>query len=343
MQTINLPDGTQGMFPDDMPDTEISDILKKQFPSIPRLPLSDATAAKDMARMADPKAGMPWHEKLAVGAGAKVAAAGEGLLGLADKAGATNEIGKANLAGMKENRQLYEENHPGGWATAGEVGADLGMGVLPVTKGAQLLTKALPLGRFAPAVADVGANAGYSAATAPENRGEAAALGGGGATGGRVLNRALGGAVRPSEESMLPLATGARMTPGQAGEGIMGTAARGVENVLGRMPVMGYPVRAAQRAGLRDAAGSVPEPGFLDQSFRSLGTKRNVAKVAAEIAGHKLSGGVGLTATAVSLLGTTEPGRRFLLGQMPWQELVKANPGLAAQVGRALADQGQGE
>jgi hypothetical protein len=337
MQTINLPDGTQGMFPDDMPDTEISDILKKQFPSIPRVPLESVQAA----HAADPKTGMSIPEKLAVGAGAKVAAAGEGLLGLADKAGLTNATGKANLAGMKENRELYEENHPGGWATAGEVGADLGMGALPVAKAGQVLTRALPLGRFAPATADIAANAGYSAATAPEDRDKAAALGAAGATGGRVLNRALGGAVRPSDDSLLPLASGARMTPGQAGEGVMGTAARGAENVLRRMPIMGYPLRAAQRQGLRDAAGSVPEPGFLDQSFRSLGTKANIAKATAELAGHKLSGGVGLSVAAVSLLGTTEVGRRFLLGQMPWQELVKANPKLASQVGRALADQGE--
>ena len=346
---ITLPDGSVGEFPDDMSDDAIAGVLRKQYP--PTAPTVDPGAAArkaageaDMRRMANPQAGMPWYEKLAVGAGSSVAKAGEGLLGLADKAGIIDKGKQEDLAAMKENRGLYKANHPGGWAKAGEIGADLAMSALPVGVGGQVLNKALSgAGRFAPAIADIAANAGWSAATAPENRGMAGLAGGAGAAGGRVLNRALGGVVRPSEAAALPLATGARMTPGQAGEGIMGGAARAYENVMSKPLISGHFIREAQKRGLRDAPNSMAEPGLLDMPLKKLLTMGNMAKVATEIGGHKVTGGVGLPHATIALLGTTEPGRKFLLGQLPWQELVRSYPEIAAQVGRAGADAAQGE
>src|SRR3954471_5953658 len=78
----------------------------------------DPKAAADMKRMADPTSGMPWYEKAAVGAGSAVAKAGEGVLDLANKAGLIDKGKQADLAQMKEDRGLYKQHHPGGWATA---------------------------------------------------------------------------------------------------------------------------------------------------------------------------------------------------------------------------------
>ena len=201
----------------------------------------------------DPAEGMPWYEKALVGAGAATARAGEGVLSLLDKAGLIDDEKRAELEQMKADRQIYEKHHPGGWATAGEVGGDIAMSALPVAKGGQLLTKALgKLGRFAPAAADVAANAAYSAATAPENRGTAAAFGGGGAAAGRVLTRTLGRAVRPSATGQELMNQGVRLTPGQAGEGVMGTVAKGYESAMGLVPGAAQIVDRAKGRALGD-------------------------------------------------------------------------------------------
>lgn len=48
---------------------------------------------------------------------------------------------------------------------------------------------------------------------------------------------------------------------------------------------------------------------------------------------------VALPAVAVSMIGTTELGRKFLLGQVPFQAFLQAHPELAVQIGRAIAQE----
>jgi hypothetical protein len=148
----------------------------------------------------DPSEGMRRGEKLLVGAGYAVDRTMRGASGLVRSA--------AEAMGAKfdpddkaqreaEDAALYKKYHPGGWATAGEVEADVAMSALPVLKGGSVLGKALAARRvpLAGAAGDIAANAAYSAATAPEDRGSAAALGGAGAAGGRALAKAMGARV----------------------------------------------------------------------------------------------------------------------------------------------------
>jgi len=80
------------------------------------------------------------------------------------------------------------------WDTAGQVATDIGLGAAPVLKGGQVLAKTLgALGRAAPVVADVAANAAWAGATNPDDKVVAALYGGTGAAGGLVLTKALSG------------------------------------------------------------------------------------------------------------------------------------------------------
>lgn len=197
----------------------------------------------DMQRIADPRAGLSNLEGVAIGAGASVDRAIRGVTGL---------FGADNTEG-KEDAELYRKHHPGTAATVGEVGGDIAMSVAPlVGPGGRLLQATKALGRFAPAAADIAYNVGYNALTAPEDRGMAAALGGAGATAGRVLNRAVGGAVRPSAAGQAMMDKGVRLTPGQAGEGMMGKAAKGYERILETQPVVSMAVEGAKKRAVQD-------------------------------------------------------------------------------------------
>jgi hypothetical protein len=211
----------------------------------------------DMARMADPTTGMPWYEKALVGAGAATARAGEGVLGLLDKAGLIDNEKRAELEQMKSDRELYQKYHPGGWATAGEVGADIAMSALPVAKGGKLLTKTLGgLGRAAPLVGDIAANMGYAALTAPENRGEAALWGGGGAAAGRAIPAVAGRVFRPTTpgpEAQRLIEAGVQPTFGQVlaekGGAIPRAFARAEESATS-VPIFGAPLRRARERAM---------------------------------------------------------------------------------------------
>lgn len=207
----------------------------------------------------DPSEGMPWYEKALVGAGSAVDRAKRALTPALPDVDASGRLvesqAQRDAAQGKADAELYQQNHPGGWATAGEIGADIAMSAIPVARGAQGLTaasRALRAGKTAPLVGDVAANVLYAGATAPENRGEAAMYGGAGAVGGRVLNRTLGGLVRPTAASQELLDQGVRMTPGQAGEGVMGQLAKVYEDALGAVPIAGRGVKSAQKQGLED-------------------------------------------------------------------------------------------
>ena len=207
----------------------------------------------------DPSAGMTALEKLAVGAGA---ATDRAIRGVGDLF--TDVAGRITGDDMRPKGQpdqgaadaaLYQKYHPGGWATAGEIGADVAMSALPVAKastvGGRVLSRTL--GRAAAPVADVAANAGYAAATAPEDRGTAALWGGGGALAGRaaasLLRGPLSSAVTPEARAMMN--EGVSLTPGQA---------MGKDSILNRMeqsvasnPLTLGSVANARRRGVQEA------------------------------------------------------------------------------------------
>ena len=198
----------------------------------------------------DPREDLSAWDKLLIGAGATVDRAMRGIAGLAPTADNFNKEQGA------EDAALYQKYHPGGWATTGEIGADIAMGAVPVAKGGQVLTRTLAaIGpkttRLAPALGDVAANAAYAAATAPEDRGTAALWGAGGAVAGRAVGSALTGVVRPSEAGQALREAGVRLTPGQAAG--KGSLANWIEQQALSNPVAAYPVQAARGRALDDA------------------------------------------------------------------------------------------
>jgi hypothetical protein len=238
VQRVELPDGSIGEFPDGMTDDAITGVLQKQFPRTVAPP-----TAQDIAAVS-PANDMAWHEKALVGAGAAMDRTGRALSGLLRGSSTPDE-----------DAELYKKYHPGGWATAGEIGADLAMSAAPVAAGAKRASQVasmLRMGRAAPLVGDVAANAAYAAATAPDDRGEAAMFGAAGAAGGRVLNRAVGGIVRPTANAQELLDRGVRLTPGQAGGGAVGSLARMYEDALGSVPGFGRGINNARQTGLED-------------------------------------------------------------------------------------------
>jgi hypothetical protein len=163
------------------------------------------------------------------------------------------EMDPENVQNVKRGEAFVKQTGPA--STVGQIAGDVGLSLAPVAGAAgkaTQLARALRMGKWAPLAGDVAANAGYSALTAPEDRGTAAAFGGGGAAAGRVVARTLGGAVRPTTQAQELMDQGVRMTPGQAGEGVMGQAAKLYEDALGAVPILGRPVKAAQREGLED-------------------------------------------------------------------------------------------
>ncbi|MBL8353173.1 MAG: hypothetical protein JNL87_23005 [Burkholderiaceae bacterium] len=231
----------------------------------------------------DPAEGMSPLEKLAVGAGAAVARVGRGIGHLLP---AWKD--DPRLAEADENARLYEKHHPGGWATAGEVGADIAMSLVPMGAAAKAATMVQALrgakagAALIPAAADVAANAGYAALTAPENRGTAAALAGAGAGVGRVLTNALGGTGVQSRRVGKLIENDVTPTVGQAlrtSNSLPGRAFARMEDTLADVPVIGAPVRHARERAMSEwqaatrAAAGVPEAGSIADVGRELGNR----------------------------------------------------------------------
>jgi len=148
----------------------------------------------------------------------------------------------------------------------GSIGTDVGLSLIPGTaalKGGNVLKAALAakglrgLGTAAAVGTDIAGNAGAAAAMAPEDRGNAAAWGAGGAAGGRVLARTLGG---PLRESVSPQAqklidAGVSITPGQAVSGpqagVVARTMRGLEDKLTSIPFIGDVLSNAQQSSVK--------------------------------------------------------------------------------------------
>ena len=318
----------------------------------------------------DPTEGMDEMDKLIVGWGHNVDKTLRGLSRILPQGS------EGYRKRGKEAEEAYERHHPGGWATVGDIGADVLNSAIPVAKGGQLLSqglgflakhagkvpvlgKALGLLPSAGAVGDIAANAAYAGATSPENSGDAALKGGAGAAAGRALPATvarLGRPVKTSPITEMMLEEGIPLTPGQAG----GSLARAFEGSLYNTPFMpgirrsvGNAQKLGQEASedfLTDAGRLANNPaayGLTDtQAEQWLKGAENINDVntstvpiqALAALFHIKTGGSSFV--ALSGLYGTDIGRAFLTGQLPYQELIRRAPQLAPyaqQVMRAAA------
>lgn len=156
---------------------------------------------------------------------------------------------------LAAGKAFVDETGPA--STGGQVATDVGVGAYgggKILKAANWLRKALQAknvaGAGAAAVgADIAGNAGLNAALSPDNRGEAAAWGGAGAAGGRVLARTLGGPVKPfmTPEAKTLSEAGVTLTPGQMMSGaepsFVGRTLRNFEDAMQSYPIIGDVIR----------------------------------------------------------------------------------------------------
>lgn len=163
----------------------------------------------------------------------------------------------------------------GGWGTAGAIGADIALGAAPVARLAGALPRAMKVfGRAAPLAADVVANAGYAAATNPEDRGTSAAFGAGGAVAGRVLTRAMARLARPAGELGAEAKTlvdaGIKPTFGQ----VMGGGVKRAEDAATNIPVIGGLItkrrQEAQTAFQQATRAAALPPGATREAVQSV-------------------------------------------------------------------------
>lgn len=219
--------------------------------------------------------------------------------------------------------------------------------------------------KSAPAIADVGVQAGMEGAKSLARDGDwekakdAAGWGAGGALGGRVLAKGVGKLGRPASPTPLGemlLEEGVPLTPGQAAGGLHAAAEGHLTNVS-RIFGVRRGVRGAQRAGMEGATEALEEAGLIaanpgahgladvdvDKWIRDAANINQIDRstlpfttLAALL--HIKSGGASLL--ALHALYGTQPGRDFLLGKLPYQELLRQAPELApyaAQIGRHIA------
>ena len=197
----------------------------------------------------NPAEGMNALERGLVGAGAATRKAYLGVRSLVPGLDLT-EGERDELATFKK----YQDNL-GLAGTVGGVGADVAMMAVPfgaVARGANAMTRGAPLLRQALArgAAEVGAGAAYGAATAPEDRGSAAAQGAVGSVVGIGLNRAVGGLVRPlvTPEAQALAKRGVQPTVGQS----LGGFANTTEQKLTSVPIVGDIIRNSRQRALNE-------------------------------------------------------------------------------------------
>lgn len=268
----------------DSPETPAQSASQGQ----PQWASSKATSPSPPPLEVDPSEGMSIGEKLLVGAGATADRTWRGVRNLARMMENATPEQKERWRKQEEEEQAtsqaYEAHHPGGWATAGEVAGDLALSAIPVARGGQVLTKAIgaipKLARVAPAAGDVLANTAYSAATTPEDRGEAAAWG----AGGTVVGRALPGAVSklrkpitPGPEAQKLLDAGVQPTFGQVLKETnprLGGMVSRAEDALATVPVAGTPLRftreRAQESFQRATREAALPPGVGREEAESI-------------------------------------------------------------------------
>lgn len=197
----------------------------------------------------NPAEGMSAMERGLVGAGGATRKAYLGVRSLVPGLDLT-DAERDELATFKK----YQDNL-GTAGTVGAVGADIAMSLAPaglalrgvnaVTRGAPVLRQALARG-----ATELGVGAGYGAATAPEDRGTAAAQGALGAGIGMGINRAVGGFIKPAvtAEAQALAKRGVQPTIGQSVGGFANT----MEQKLTSVPIVGDIIRNARQRSLNE-------------------------------------------------------------------------------------------
>ena len=174
-------------------------------------------------------------------------------------------VGSDDVAGRKADLAAYEARR-GQLGIPGAIGdalPELVASAVPIARvGSKLPLAMKALGRAAPLVGDVAANAGYEGGKALLSGGDVArdtAMGAGGAVAGRAFAKSLGALANRATTGMTPearalLEAGVTPTPGQAFGGATGMA----ENALKVVPGLGSAIERGQaRAGRQYATAEV--------------------------------------------------------------------------------------
>lgn len=190
---------------------------------------------------------LPWYTRAAGGAKHALDSVNLGLKGLLpqsvqDAGDAVDRylgLGGLNQKVVDQGRAFVQQGGPA--ATVGQIGADVAMAAVPTGIVAKAVTKAPLLART---LAELGFNAGYSAATSPEDRATAAGAGALGTAVGMGANRLIGGAIKPfvSRDAQALADQGIQPTIGQAVGGFANTA----EQKLKSLPLVGDVIRKAR-------------------------------------------------------------------------------------------------
>lgn len=175
-------------------------------------------------------------------------------------------------------------------STIGQMGADIGMQLLP----SSLISKAaVPLTMARGVAANLAGQGGLNAALTPtsEGRGEAAVAGAGAAGLGMGVARALGGPLRTivSPEAKKLIDAGIPLTPGQAvsgpNDGVVARGIRTTEDQVGSIPLLGDVIRAKARN-----AANAFSTGEINKALAPIGAKvEGVGHDAIEAARDKIS------------------------------------------------------
>ena len=283
MREIELPNGSIGEFPDNMDDAAIASVLRKQFPAksytdAPGENFSNEGRSRPATlrqTLENAYAG-GFAEKMGGVVRDVAVGARKGMRDMVDSldkevvAGPASPVPSDHPVAREarayvspesvENNKAYDAAGPA--AGVGRVLPEMALTAVPIAgasaKLAQGARLALPkaVQGLSGLIGDVGANAGYAAATAPPGEvADAATWGAAGAAGGRLLVRTLGGLARPfvSKDAKTLIDSGVRPTPGQLfGDGPLGSTIRGLEDSATSIPLVGNVIKSARARSISE-------------------------------------------------------------------------------------------
>lgn len=268
---------------------------------------------------------------------------------------------------LQQGRSFVKETGPA--STAGEIVGDVAMSAGPVgraARGAKWLSKAMAAGPKASTLtsgaASVLSNAGWGGLTEPEDREKGLQYGAAGAAGGHALTKAIAKLGRPAALSPITetmLEEGIPLTPGQAGGPLAKFLEGSLQNMRFVAPGLTKSIKQAQNTGQEGAKDFLEEAGNLwarpgehgltqeavnkwIKGAKNINTTGStIVPLTAIAAAFHIPLTSGATLAALGALYGTPTGRAFLMGQLPFQELLRQAPHLAepaAQIGRAMAE-----
>ena len=251
MPQVKLPNGDVGVFPDDMPASEIEAVLQRQFPPDTRNALEKfgAGVRSGAAHMVKGAGEFAEQAVSTHPVGALVVKAGQAVRQALTPVGLEGALSPEELARLKSEADT-------GWGTAGEVAANLVGTAIPAARVFKLTAGANPT-LWRGIAAGAASGAAPAAVITPGDVGEraqAAAMdaagGAAGEIGGRVLKKALTGLVKPSRAAETLMEQGITPTVGQGAESSM---ARGLEDLAAGIPGFSGFIRKGQKRAQTEA------------------------------------------------------------------------------------------